>query len=188
MADETKNVATESTETENQTTTEQSSTPTVEELMAQLASAKADAEKYKAANDKLSKSEAEMKRQLRAKQTTEEQEAEAAAEAQRIANEKMEAVLAENNRFRALSAYKNLDEKTVDLLLGAVSEGDHNSIAKIIENEVQKAVKAKEAEWLKSRPPVGSNSYSSMTREQIMAITDRDERLRAIAMNPHLFK
>ena len=62
-------------------------TPTVEQLMAELSAAKADVERFKSANDKLSKSEAEMKRQLRAKQTTEEQEAEARAEAERIAQQ-----------------------------------------------------------------------------------------------------
>ena len=38
-------------------------TPTVEQLTAELSAAKADVERFKSANDKLSKSEAEMKRQ-----------------------------------------------------------------------------------------------------------------------------
>ncbi|MBO5921002.1 MAG: hypothetical protein J6Q48_01275, partial [Bacteroidaceae bacterium] len=61
MAEETKTTieTTETTESQDGGTT-----PTVEELMAQLAQANADRDRYKSANDKLSKSEAEMKRQL----------------------------------------------------------------------------------------------------------------------------
>ena len=189
MADEIKSNGSENNVTENQqTTTGQNDSPTVEELMAQLATAKADAEKYKSANDKLSKSEAEMKRQLRAKQTAEEQEAEAQAEAQRLADEERESMRKELNHIKAVNAYKNIEsEKTVESLIDAVSEADHNAIAQIIENEKKQAVKIAEAEWLKSRPQVGNNSYSSMTKEQIMAISDRDERMKAIAMNQHLF-
>ena len=67
MAEEIINIVEETTEpngTENQ--------PTVDELMAQITQLTADRDKYKSANDKLSKSEAEMKRQLRAKQTEDE--------------------------------------------------------------------------------------------------------------------
>lgn len=191
MANENVTTNTETTATENQqtSTVETPSTPTVEELMAQLATAKADAEKYKSANDKLSKSEAEMKRQLRAKMSADEQEAEAQAEAQRLADEERESMRKELNHIKAVNAYKNIEsEKTVESLIDAVSEADHNAIAQIIENEKKQAVKIAEAEWLKSRPQVGGNAYSSMTREQIMNIADWEERMRAIAQNQHLFK
>lgn len=195
MANE--NVTTQNTETtvtENQqTTTNQADntakSPSVEELMAQLATAKADAEKYKNANDKLSKSEAEMKRQLRAKLTAEEQEAEAQKEAQRLADEERESMRKELNHIKAVNAYKSIpDEKVVENLIDAISDADHNAIAQIIANECKKAVAEAEAKWLKDRPRVQHGQYSSMTKEQIMAITDRDEKLRAIAMNPELFK
>ena len=183
MADEIK--ATQTNETaENQTETVETSTPTVEELMAQLAQANADRDKYKSANDKLSKSEAEMKRQLRAKLSDEEKE----AEAKRLADEETESLRQELNRIKAVNAYKNISEKTVDALIAAVSEADHIAIAEIIDKEIKSAVKIAETTWMKSRPAIGSNSYSSMTKEQIMAIPDREERQRAIAMNLDLFK
>lgn len=189
MADE--NVTkTETTATENQNqNAENSNAPSIDELMAQLATAKAETEKYKSANDKLSKEAAENKRQLRARQTAEEQEAEAKAEAERLRNEEFEAMRKELNHNKAMAAYKNItDEKAVAKLIDAVSDADHNAIAKIIEDECKKAVNAAEAKWLKDRPPVRSGQYSSMTVEQIMAIPDRNERQRAIAMNQHLFK
>lgn len=181
MAEETKTIETTETNTETKG-------PTVEELMAQLATAKADAEKYKSANDKLSKSEAEMKRQLRAKQTAEEQEEEAKKEAQRIADEERDSMRKELNHIKAMNAYKAIsEEKTVEKLIEAVSESDHNAIAQIIDAECKKAVKNAESEWLKDRPRVQHGQYAGMSVEQIMSITDPAERVRAIAQNNHLF-
>lgn len=186
MAEETKQTTTETTETN--TNMPENNNPTVEELMAQLASAKADADRYKSANDKLSKESADYKRQLRAKQTAEEQEAEAKAEAQRLADEERENMRKELNHIKAVNAYKNItEEKTVEKLIDAVSDADHTAIATIIANECKKAVAEAEAQWLKDRPPVQSGVYSNMTKEQIMAISDRGERLKAIAQNKNLF-
>ena len=163
-------------------------TPTVEELMAQLAQANADRDKYKNANDKLSKEAAETKRQLRAKQTEEERKAEELAEAKRLRDDEFETVKAELNHIRAVNAYKAIaEEKEVEKLIDAVSDADHNAIAAIIENQCKKAVAEAEAKWLKDRPNVNTGMYSSMSKEQIMAIPDTEERIKAIAMNKHLF-
>lgn len=178
-------------ETTNATSeTVETSAPTVEELQAQLAELQADRDKYKSANDKLSKSEAEMKRQLRAKQTEEERKAEADAEAQRLRDEELETLRAENNRHKALSAYKTIDEKTVDRLIDAVAGGNHSEIAKIIESEIAMAVKKAENEWLSNRPRVnaGVGGDGAVTKQSIMAIQDRAERQRAIAQNIELFQ
>lgn len=164
-------------------------TPTVEQLMAELSAAKADVERFKSANDKLSKSEAEMKRQLRAKQTTEEQEAEARAEAERIAQEEREALKTELNQVKAEKAYKAItDEKVVSGLIEAVSNADHTAIAQIIAKECEKAVAVAQQTWLDSRPEVnygGSNDV--MTKEKIMAVKNVTERQRLIAENIDLF-
>lgn len=174
------------TAAEVQTITEEQ-TPTVEELMAQLAAEKATGLKNKQALDKALKEKGEITKALRAKQTAEEQEAEAKAEAERLQNEKYENAMKELNHMKAVSAYKNVSEKSIETLIEAVAEGDHSAIATIIDNEVKAAVAAAKAEWMKTRPTVNAGKYSSMTREQIMAITDRNERLKAIAMNPTLF-
>lgn len=186
---------TKTTVTENQSTEpgkiEQPNvekTPSVDELMAQLAAERAEKEKNKLALDKALKEKGDITKQLRAKQTAEEQEAEAQKEAQRLAEEEREALRKENNRFRAMAAYKSFDEKTVDKWLEAVSEADHSTLSAIIEAEKQKAVKEAQAEWMKSRPPVNAGQYSSMTKEQIMSIADRDERRKAMAQNMELFR
>ena len=138
-------------------------TPTVEELMAQLASERAEKEKYKNASDKASSEAAQYKKQLRSKQTAEEQEAEAKAEAERLQNEKYENAIKELNHMKAISAYKNVSEKSIETLIEAVAEGDHSAIATIIDNEVKAAVTAAKAEWMKTRPAVNAGKYSSMT-------------------------
>lgn len=184
------------TNTENQTNpTEnpavekpEAGSPTVEELMAQLASERAEKEKYKNASDKASSEAAKYKKELRSKQTAEEQEAEAKAEADRRRDEELESLRKELNHNKATAAYKSIqNEKVVESLIEAVSEADHATIASIIEAEKKAAVKEAQTEWLKSRPQVNSGQYSSMTREQIMAIPDRSERLKAIAQNQNLF-
>ena len=163
-------------------------TPSIEELMSQLASERAEKEKYKNASNKASSEAAKYKKELRSKQSAEEQEAEAKAEAERLQNEKYENAINELNRMKAVSAYKKVSEKSVERLIDAVSEADHSTIASIIESEVKAAIANAQTEWLKSRPPVNAGGeYSGMTKEQIMAISDRTERRRAIAMNPSLF-
>ena len=165
------------------------STPTVEELMAQLSEAQADRDRYKTANDKLSKSEAEIKRQLRAKQTEDERKAEELAEAQRIKDEELENLRAKSNRYEAMSSYKTMDEKTVDKLIEAVGNADHSAIAKILETEISNAVKKAESEWLADRPRVnaGVGGEGAMTREQILAVKDTQQRQKLIAENIDLF-
>ena len=129
-----------------------------------------------------------MKRQLRAKQTAEEQEEEAKKEAQRIADEERDSMRKELNHIKAVNAYKSIsEEKTVEKLIEAVSESDHNAIAQIIDAECKKAVKEAEAKWLKDRPRVQHGQYSGMTVEQVMSIPDSAERVKAIAQNQHLF-
>ena len=185
MADVT-NTTTEPT-TNNEPQNEEQ-TPSVEELMAQLASERAEKEKYKNASDKASSEAAKYKKELRSKQTAEEQEAEAKAAADKLRDEELESLRKELNHNKAVSAYKAItDEKVVETLIEAVSESDHNAIAAIIENQKKAAVKEAQAEWLKSRPQANAGAYSSMTKEQIMAIPDRNERIRAIAQNQHLF-
>ena len=181
MAEETKTNVAETTEnngTENTTVTE----PVVDTV------SKAEYEKLKSALDKALKEKGDITKQLRAKQSEDERISAEQAEAQRIRDEEFEATKAELNKMKAVGAYKDVfDEKVVEKLIVAVSEADHNAIAEIIDKEIKSAVKIAETKWMKSRPSIGANSYSSMTVEQIMAITDRDERQRAIAMNLDLF-
>lgn len=180
MAEETKTNVAETTE--NNATVNTSVTEPVVDTVS-----KAEYEKLKSALDKALKEKGDITKQLRAKQSEDERISAEQAEAQRIRDEEFEATKAELNKMKAVGAYKDISEKVVEQLITAVSEADHLTIAAIIANEKKLAVSAAEKTWMGSRPAIGSNSYSSMTVEQIMAITDRDERQRAIAMNLDLF-
>ena len=174
---------------EEQAKNENEETPTVEELMAQLAEAKATGAKQKQALDKALREKGEITKALRAKQTAEERATEEKEEAERLQPQKYEQVEKELNHMKAVSAYKSLStEKAVENLIDAISDGDHNAVAALIENEVKSAVAKAEAEWKKSRPRVNvGGSYTGMTKDQIMQIEDRAERRKAIAMNQELF-
>jgi len=188
MANENATNVVETTSTNTNETNTNASTPTVEELMAQLESERAEKERHKSALDKALKEKGDITKQLRAKQTEDERLAEEQAEAQRIRDEELENLKAENNRMKAVGAYKSISsEKVVESLIDAVSNADHNAIALIIENEIKAAVKVAQTEWLKSRPQANVGTDSAMTKEQIMAIPDRDARMRAIAQNQNLF-
>lgn len=182
----------ENTNTNTATNTDggqQNNEPSIADLTAQLMAANAERDRYKAANDKLSKSEAEIKRQLRAKMDDAEREAADREAAQKNADEELTRLKSELNHIKAVSAYKDIaEEKTVNALIKAVSESDHNAIAEIVRNEIKTAVKKAETEWLKSRPGVGAGTSGKMTVEQIMAIADYDERQKAIWENRNLFE
>lgn len=188
MAEESIINQTEPTTTEPTGTEQKNDTPTVEELMAQLATERAEKTRLKNDFDKASSDAAKYKKELRSKQTAEEQEAEAKAEAERLRNEETENMRKELNHIKAVAAYKDVSEKSVENLIEAVSEGDHNAIAAIFKSEIDTAVATAKAEWMKSRPRVNiGGNYSGMTKEQIMSISDRTERRKAIAENSELF-
>lgn len=183
MAEETKTTVTETTGT-----TTEPATPTVEELMAQLAEANARADRNKTELDKALKENGEVKKSLRAKLSAEEQAEAAQKEAQELADKERDELRAELNQIKAEKAYKGVaDDKSIQKLIEAVSNADHAEIAKIIEVECKRAVSEAEKAWLKDRPRVQHGNDSLNSAEQIMAIADRDERLRQIALHPELF-
>lgn len=187
MAEETTNktVGTTTNATENQGNANE-----LAELRAQLAAEKARADKNKLELDKALKETGDVKKALRAKQTAEEQEAEAKAEAERLKDARIAELEKQVNHSNAVSAYRAIsDEKAVAKLIEAVSNADHIGIAQIIANECKAAVANAQVEWLENRPPVNSGtSGSAMTREEIMKISDPIQRQQKIAENINLFR
>lgn len=161
----------------------------VEALKAELEAERAEKERFKASVDKLTKAEAERKRNERAKMSEEERIKEEREDELKRLKEQAEADAKELNYLKAKTAYKNIDDETVEKLVKSVNENDHTSVSAIIDRIVDKAVKTKEAEWKKSRPGaiVGDGSFPSMTKEEIMAVQDIDERRKLIAENINLF-
>ena len=161
----------------------------VNKLLAEVAELKAQLAKNKNSLDKTLREKGEITKQLRARQTAEEQEEEAKKEAERLRNEQFEQMSRELNHIKAVSAYKGkIGDDKIDTLIDAVTDNDHESIANELVNAYEKGKKDGYAEYLKSRPSVNAGSGSgTMTMDEIMAIKDQSERQRAIAQNIHLF-
>ena len=128
---------------------------TVDSLMAELATLKAENAKNKTALDRALHSNGELTKQLRAKMTASEQEAEA----------KREAEEAQANRIKELENYKRRSEArerymaTIGMPADLAKEaaeaevaGDMDALAGIYKRHQEAALKAHEAEWLAKRP------------------------------------
>lgn len=128
---------------------------TVDSLMAEMAQLKAENAKNKTALDKALHTNGELTKQLRAKMTASEQEAEA----------KREAEEAQANRIRDLENYKRKSEArerymaTIGMPADLAKEaaeaevnGDMDALAGIYKRHQEASLKAHEAEWLKTRP------------------------------------
>lgn len=163
-----------------------------EDALSEIAAAKAEAKKLKAERDAALKKSGEISKQLRAKMSEDELKAEQDAQAK----EEYEAHVKELEQYKAeneaLKRYR-LQGMTDDLATKAAKaeiEGDMDALADVQKQHTQSLIKAKEAEWKASRPRVnvGDDEDSSMTKEEILAIQDRDERTKMIAKHLSLFE
>lgn len=183
--------AEENTQTGAETNNASNNAPTVEELMAQLATERANAAKNKAAIDKLTKQNGDLTKSLRAKQTAEEQEAEAKAEqeAQQKAYVEELETYKRTNEAQKRYALQGMDAEMAAKAAEAEISGDMDALSDIQKQYTAQLLKENDAKWMKQTPqPHAGGQYSSMTREQIMAIKDLDEQRKAIAQNLDLFK
>lgn len=158
---------------------------------AKFIESEAKAKKLKADLDNALKKLGELNKQYRAKMTEDELKAEQDA----AAKEEHEAYVKELETFKRTTEAKNryiLQGMNVELAEKAAKaeiDGDMDELAAIQQTYTKELIKAKEAEWKASRPRVniGDGEDSSMTKEEILAIQDRDERQRQIAMHLPLF-
>ena len=183
---------------EEQSTPEQDTKPVeaqddarVKELTAKLAELESKYQKVKVQNDKMSRAEAEYKRQAREGMSATERELE-------ILKEEVDALKEANIE---LSEYKNINEakSRYAVMLGMDEEmaqkaaeadlrGDKDTMTEIIRQHTAAERKKLEAEYKMSRSPISSGEFSGMTKSEILAIKDRAARRRAIAENQELFK
>lgn len=172
--------------------------PTIEELKSQLEIANNATEiaekarkKDKEALDKALKEVARLTKEARANKS----EAEIEAEKKRVEAEEMQEELASLRSYKQLNEAKErylmqgMDAETAQKAAEAEVSHDMEALMKIQKAHTDNLLKEKEAEWKKSRPgaSVGNGAYSSMTKEEILAIEDEAERQKAIAANISLF-
>ncbi|MBS4932180.1 MAG: hypothetical protein KH020_12845 [Clostridiales bacterium] len=131
---------------------------TLEEVMAELAKERAEKERFKNSLDKATSEAANYKKKLREKQTAEEQEAEAKREQEENFKnyvkglENRIALSEATERYMGLGMSKEFASETAKLEL----EGDREAVTVNMNKHMENMIKAKEAEWLASRPPVNA--------------------------------
>ena len=132
--------------------------PTVEELMAQLAQERANSAKLQNDYNKASSEAANYRKQLKAKQTAEEQEEEAKREAEEERRRYVKGLEDEVNMTKAEKRYLALG-MPADMAKDAARAELDNDMEKVTGNMAKfkdASIKAAESEWLKSRPPVNA--------------------------------
>ena len=185
--------------TENESTNTQM-TKTYEDALAEIAAAQAEVKKAKADRDAALKKSGELTKQLRAKMTETELAAEKAAQEQ----EERDQHLAELEAFQKktlakeryiaqysvddaidLSLVASLAEKAAE----AETKGDMEALSEINMQWLKAVRKQDRTKFLgeRARVNVGDGEESSMTKDEIMHIEDRDKRRAEIAKHLNLF-
>ena len=159
-------------------------TPSVEELMTQLAQERATNAQNKAALDKALKEKGELTKNLRAKMTAEEQ----ADEAKRLADEAKDAEIKElKDKFRMMDYSKRymgigMDEKTAESLselTGDLADADKffSALDKFVKAKIKTAGENAVQELIKSNPDIkagsGGDGKTSLAEERAVSIGKR---------------
>lgn len=151
-----------------------SPSPSVDDLMAEIARMKADMSRNKNALDKALREKGEITKKLREKQTAEEAEAEerALAESERAEREAEKDRIIATYEAKAMFAEMGLSGKDLDTAIQAKIDGDEKTVYSVIvkhfENKFETALKTEKSEWLGNRPQVnvGVGENTTLTKEQ----------------------
>ena len=171
-------------ETENQNIESAESTPSVDELMAELAKERAEKAKLKNSFDTASSELAATKKQLRTKMTAEEQ----IEEEKRLADEAKDAKIQElESKFRTMDYSKRymgigMDEKTAESLselTGELADADKffSALGKFITASNKAAEENYRQELIKNNPDInagsGGDTKNSLAEERAVSIGKR---------------
>jgi hypothetical protein len=170
------------TKAETQTTTK-----SVEE---QLQALMVENAKMKRAMERANSEAADYKKKYNATLSEKEQADMAKAEEQAKRDERLAELEREVSVHRFTESYLDLgyDKESAIAAATAQVDGDVETLFKLQKKIIDEKVLAKEQELIKDIPRAKSGTYASMTKEQIMAIQDREERRRAMAENMDLFE
>lgn len=175
---------TNTVETENQNIENAENTPSVDELMAELAKERAEKAKLKNSFDTASSELAATKKQLRTKMTAEEQ----IEEEKRLAEEAKDAKIQElESRFRTMDYSKRymgigMDEKTAESLselTGELVDADKffSALGKFITASNKAAEESYRQELIKNNPDInagsGGDTKNSLAEERAVSIGKR---------------
>ena len=161
-------------------------TPSAEEQLQQLMVENA---KLKRAMDKASSEAADYKKKYNATLSEQEKASLEKAEEQARRDERLAELEREVSVHRFTEQFLDLgyDKDSAIAAATAQVDGDVDALFKLQKKIIDEKVMAKEQELIKDMPRAKTGVYSSMTKDQIMAIQDREERRKAMAENWELF-
>lgn len=160
---------------------------TVEEQIQQLMMENA---KLKRAMDKASSEAADYKKKYNATLSEQEKASVEQAEEQHRRDERLAELERENSIHKFTESYLDLgyDKESAIAAATAQVDNDVETLFKLQKKILDEKLLAKEQELIKDMPRAKTGVYASMTKDQIMQITDREERRRAMAENWELFQ
>ena len=155
---------------------------TIQQQMVEIA-------KLKRALDKASSDVADYKKKYNATLSEQERASQEKAEAEARRDERLAELERENSIHKFTESFLDLgyDKESAIAAATAQVDNDVETLFKLQKKIIDAKVQAKEQELYKSIPRAKTGIYASMTKEQIMAIKDGEERRKAIAENIELF-
>ena len=167
--------------------TDEQPTPSAEDQLQKLLVENA---KLKRAMDKASSEAADYKKKYNATLSEQEKASIEKAEEQARRDERLAELERENSIHRFTESFLDLgyDKESAIAAATAQVDNDVDTLFKLQKKVIDNKVLAKEQELIKSIPRAKTGVYASMTKDQIMAIPDREERRRAMAENMELFE
>lgn len=155
---------------------------TIQQQMVEIA-------KLKRALDKASSDVADYKKKYNATLSEQERASQEKAEAEARRDERLAELERENSIHKFTESFLDLgyDKESAIAAATAQVDNDVDTLFKLQKKIIDDRVLAKEQEMYKSIPRAKTGVYASMTKEEIMNISDREERRKAIAENMDLF-
>lgn len=163
--------------------------PTTQSAEEQLQALMVENAKLKRSFDKAASEASDYKKKYNATLSEQERASQEKAEEQARRDERLEELERELSVRRFTESYLDLgyDKESAIAAATAQVDNDIETLFKLQKKIIDAKVQAKEQELYKSIPRAKTGIYASMTKDQIMAISDREERRKAIAENMELF-
>lgn len=163
--------------------------PTTQSTEDQLQKLMIDYAKLKRSFDKTASEAADYKKKYNATLSEKEQADMEKAEEQARRDERLAELERENSIHKFTEQFLDIgyDKESAIKAATAQVDNDVETLITLQKKVIEEKVLAKEQEMYKSIPRAKTGVYASMTKEQIMAIKDGEERRKAIAENMELF-
>ena len=145
--------------------------------------------KMKRAMERANSEAADYKKKYNATLSEQEKASLEKAEAEARRDERLAELERENSIHKFTESFLDLgyDKESAIQAATAQVDNDIDTLFKLQKKILDEKLLAKEQELYKSIPRAKTGVYASMTKDQIMAITDRQERHKAMAENWELF-